>query len=508
MPARRVSGGRGGHRVDRDRRLLALELVDGADPRPGGEAPLGRRIAATWALYGATIRMSVERDPPVRALASVHRPGRASISVATTSASASTDDVRRRRGRRPHDPGSGAVERRRRLRRWRQVAGPTPAGRRRTISEMKRTTAGCIRYVVRRKRPRSGGIVRASPSEVLERRCTGALRVDALAHLLASWLRIAEEDERVGRSATASDVRQAQLAGLVDEQDVDGLERVRSRPQPGVPAAMSTVRPASPGRRPRCRSVTRTPSGRSGVVASGLLDDAHGRAGSAPASDDPSRRLRDRLVRLGRDADPLPAADEGDDHPGPGPGLAGARRPLDREHPAVERQREPDGGIAGAARQADSAGRRSLPGDASAARRAGGRAPPGPAPVGRRCRAQHVIGEPRTARACMVVVRIGLPGSERGGMVVESAVGAVSRSIVPSASSIGDDRPGIAAPTRRCPGVDGGLADPELDGPAAGSGSGGRMRCLPDLDVAPRRLSPPSASRSTRSGSSTIVARR
>ena len=67
-PARDVVGASTGrHRVDDDRRLLALELVDGADrgrPRAGA-----RRSRATCALYGATTRtssaVSVARRCPV-----------------------------------------------------------------------------------------------------------------------------------------------------------------------------------------------------------------------------------------------------------------------------------------------------------------------------------------------------------------------------------------------------------------------------------------------------------
>ena len=55
-PARRELRARRRHRVDADRRLLALELVDRPDPRLARAA--AARIAPTWALYGATIRTS------------------------------------------------------------------------------------------------------------------------------------------------------------------------------------------------------------------------------------------------------------------------------------------------------------------------------------------------------------------------------------------------------------------------------------------------------------------
>ena len=64
-----------------------------------------------------------------------------------------------------------------------------------------------------------------------QRGAVGALRVGALERLV-ELLRVAEQDEAVGRPRHRDDVGERDLARLVDEQDIDGVGHLRRRPQP------------------------------------------------------------------------------------------------------------------------------------------------------------------------------------------------------------------------------------------------------------------------------------
>jgi hypothetical protein len=73
-------------------------------------------------------------------------------------------------------------------------------------------------------------------------------------------------------------------------------------------------------------------------IGGAALDDAKVESIDGRSPDGRVDEVRDRLVGRGRDADPLSGADQLDDHPRSGEGLAGPRRPLDRKDRAVERQ--------------------------------------------------------------------------------------------------------------------------------------------------------------------------
>src|SRR5439155_4631887 len=70
--------------------------------------------------------------------------------------------------------------------------------------------------------------------QVLERRLACSLRMYALRYL-RQLVRIAEEDDRARGAAHRDDVREGHLAGLVDEQRVDGPGHVAPPEEPGSP---------------------------------------------------------------------------------------------------------------------------------------------------------------------------------------------------------------------------------------------------------------------------------
>ena len=63
--------------------------------------------------------------------------------------------------------------------------------------------------------------------QVFERRYSGALGMDALADL-GQLVRVAEQDQRSGRAGDGEGIGEAQLTGLVDEQDIDRTVELRS----------------------------------------------------------------------------------------------------------------------------------------------------------------------------------------------------------------------------------------------------------------------------------------
>ena len=219
-------------------------------------------------------------------------------------------------------------------------------------------TRGCIRKVTGRNRPRSAGSVRSAAEDVLEGRRAGAVGMDALADL-GELVRVAEQDDRAGGGRAGQRVRERLLAGLVDEQDVERPIELRAGEQPA---------PSRPRRRrsrrrprPRCRRSTPRPP-RAGVRRprrpSIRWSARSGTPASRAASDRLDEQVRDRLVGLGRDADAPAGPDELDDHPGAGPGLAGARRSLDREDGLRRGQgeRQPARGVERPARPAATSG--------------------------------------------------------------------------------------------------------------------------------------------------------
>ena len=243
-------------------RLLALELVDGPDARAPGAG------AAGWPDLGVVRRddedvvpadrpfaalLSIQRRPPSTAIAPARRPRRLlrdSLSAPTSGTPSSAEPV-------PSAPSprgeSLDVEVRLRL------EAAVVERLRRVRAEVRMEPPGRLR-----KRPRSGGIVGRDRPAGGPARTVGARRVAALERLI-ELLRVAEQDEAASRRANGDHVGQRDLAGLVDEQDVDGVGHLRRRPEPGVPPA------SSPGRRRAARELGRRPCRASPRSSSDLL---------------------------------------------------------------------------------------------------------------------------------------------------------------------------------------------------------------------------------------------
>ena len=183
--------------------------------------------------------------------------------------------------------------------------------------------------------PRSGGIVACSGEQVLERRRPGAVGVLAL-HRLRELLRITQQHQALRCVRDREHVGQRQLPGLVDDQDVDGLGESRAGEQPGRAGDdVDRCRRARP-RRPSAIRCTGCPARR---TARARLPSARcrGRRRSRPPRlDDRAEQVADDLVAEPGDADPLSLGHQPKDHARAGPGLAGAGRPLHRQHVAVE----------------------------------------------------------------------------------------------------------------------------------------------------------------------------
>ena len=92
---------------------------------------------------------------------------------------------------------------------------------------------------------------------------------------------------------------------------------------------------------------------RATVAGVGLLDSADGaRLRRVPGPfvgrvADRAEQIGNDLVAVGGHADPLPGGEQIEDHPGARVGLAAARRPLHRQHRAVEPRRDPQDGVEG-----------------------------------------------------------------------------------------------------------------------------------------------------------------
>ncbi len=267
-----------------------------------------------------------------------------------------------------------------------------------------------------RNRPRSGGSVRSAP-----RTCS---RADAPAPsgwtpwlTWGSWFgspsRTIERAAVAPATAFASDcwpasstnrtssVRSSsgtgeQPARPGDDVDGPGGDRLGDRRR-------STPRSPRPGvRRPRPPSIR--------------WSARIGTPGLAGGHDGLHEEVRDRLVGLGRDADPVTGPDQLDDHPRPGPGLAGARAAPGS--PA----RSPTPGSASASRRAassvDSPGSTSAEPSATPSKRAAaggaGRGSPGTA-RGRRVRPRSPRRRPGRARDARARASIGWPLSSACG---------------------------------------------------------------------------------------------
>ena len=176
--------------------------------------------------------------------------------------------------------------------------------------------------------------------EVLQRRFLGAFRMDTLGHL-GELVRVAKEHDRLRAAAHRDDVRQRHLTGLIDEQDVQAIFHLCASKQPGraaghVVAAAGQAALDLPVVRRHADAV-----GTSGILpAVALLHDAHGLAGPFGGGRDCIDKVADGPVRLSRDTNPASDADQFDDHPGSGPRLARAGRPLDGKRRLLQGKRE------------------------------------------------------------------------------------------------------------------------------------------------------------------------
>ncbi len=218
------------------------------------------------------------------------------------------------------------------------------------------------------------------------------------------------------RPATRADGGERHLPRLVHEQHVHGAGHVVAGPDPARrrrrrPTGPRRGRPGSPWSRRR-RSIPATTARRRRRRPAGRPA-----ASCPPASAALTtcfEQVLDDPVRLCGDADPPPVRDEIEDHPRAGVGLAGPRRPLDREHRVVQPQRE------------DARGGRHV-GAVLHQRRAlvmagDPRRQPEDQVAGRPVRTRpfdpvldHVVGQPQEGIAHRVRLRTACPGSARRG---------------------------------------------------------------------------------------------
>ncbi len=179
---------------------------------------------------------------------------------------------------------------------------------------------------------------------VRERRAVGAVGMAAV-QWLVELLRIAEQNQAVGRSGHGDDVGERYLAGLVDEQDVDGIDHLRRRPQPRGPCR--EVR--SPVIESRS-DITGVLGARHARVAEhllrlGVLDRKHIDIARFGGIEYGRQEIADDLVAGSCDADAFARVEQLSDHPGARVRLARSRRALDRQGRVVERRRQAFGGL-------------------------------------------------------------------------------------------------------------------------------------------------------------------
>ena len=177
------------------------------------------------------------------------------------------------------------------------------------------------------------GVVAAE--QVLQSRGVGAFRVSAALRLL-KLLRVAEQDDISGGLRHGENVGERDLAGLVDEKNVERARIVLARPEPGRPGADLRTSPGKGVRAQcRCRSTSLDP----GHFRPLLADLSNARERHALNGGGLHRileELPDDLVTDGRNADLQAAPDAFDDHAGAPVGLPGSRRALNREDRTIE----------------------------------------------------------------------------------------------------------------------------------------------------------------------------
>ena len=246
---------------------------------------------------------------------------------------------------------------------------------------------------------RHGRVLAEQPVEAGE---AGGARMRALHHL-RQLARVADQHDVAGAAPHRQQVGEPDLPRLVDDQRVEGALELR-------PAEVEGGAADDVGGRASARSsVRRDPLDRAagvvGVVA-GRRACARPRrsrcvspvASSGSAARQPRSRLRDRLVAGRGDRDPPPGRDQREDRASGDVGLAGAGRPLDRQHRVLHREHRAhrardrvgaaeDVGAPARRRAAAPGARAGRRGRDAAAGRTGRRSPPAPPRRGRACRA-------------------------------------------------------------------------------------------------------------------------
>ena len=165
--------------------------------------------------------------------------------------------------------------------------------------------------------------------QVAEHRRLAPVGMRALEHLV-ELLRVADEHRRPGGGRHRARIRQRDLAGLVDEEEVEALLVAAVREQPGRPAddvAVDAVRVVEDVLDDLPREL------RLGVPAARLLHALELQPTLGRGALDLGEELVDRPVARRGDADTLPFRDEPRDQPSGRPGLPGAGRALDHEMP-------------------------------------------------------------------------------------------------------------------------------------------------------------------------------
>ena len=196
-----------------------------------------------------------------------------------------------------------------------------------------------MRNVRSRKRPRSGGIVCASPSRCSSTDAPVPRRVRALRHL-GELQRVAEQDDVARRRPDRERVRERHLARLVDEEVVDGAVELGPREQPRRPREQPHLRVGEVGELaraldPRAREDRLRAPGR--LLQPLEVDALRSRPRARPrraGCGSPCGWSRSRRRAC-------PRRSRCDDQPRARPRLARAGRPLDDEVAAVEVEHEP-----------------------------------------------------------------------------------------------------------------------------------------------------------------------
>ena len=152
---------------------------------------------------------------------------------------------------------------------------------------MNRQIAACRRQGLVEEEPAIVGDGLTALKQVLEGRHFRALGMAALLRLL-QLLRVAEEDDALGRLRDRKDVRKRHLPGLVHEEHVDGIAEVGARPHPGSAGRQLSL--ASGDARKKCGVV-----GQLEDLPAGVLRIALDLLGAAQV-DSFVRRSGDRLM--------------------------------------------------------------------------------------------------------------------------------------------------------------------------------------------------------------------